>query len=98
MSSASRAAALREFARFTRAQYPEDVWPPMTDADHRAVHDAIAGRKTGAGGVSSDRVSADIMRRAAAQADLLADELIDERHASIRGDLETKDPSTGAGS
>ena len=61
------ASALEEFAGDLRDRYPVDVFRPMTDVDHKAVNDAISGRKERTH-VSRDRVSADMMRRAAAQA------------------------------
>lgn len=72
---------LRDFAQEIRERYPEDVWPRMTDDDHREVNDALAGRRTGTR-ITRDRVSADMMRRAAAQADRYADEIEQERESS----------------
>ena len=46
----------------------------MADTDHRSVNDALAGRAERTH-VTRDRVSADMMRRAAAQADAYADEI-----------------------
>lgn len=77
-----RTDVLREFAAELRERYPEDIWPPMTDADHRAVNDALAGRAERTH-VTRDRVSADMMRRAAAQAERYADELDEDDPESV---------------
>lgn len=69
-----QAAALEEFAALLRERYPEDVFKPMLDRDHRAVNDAMAGRRPNTI-VTRDQVSADIMRRAATQANELADDI-----------------------
>lgn len=73
-AEAADARALRAFATELRERYSEDVFSPMTDKDHRSVNDALAGRAEGTH-VTRDRVSADMMRRAASQADQYADEL-----------------------
>lgn len=64
---------LRAFAGLLREWYPADVFPSLTDADHRSVNDALAGRAERTH-VSRDRVSADMMRRAAQLAERTADE------------------------
>lgn len=71
-----RAEAVEAFAAELRDRYSEDVFRPMADADHRSVNDALAGRVERTG-VTRDRVSADMMRRAAAQASQYAAEFIE---------------------
>jgi hypothetical protein len=63
-----KAEALEGFAALLRERYPEDVFRPMLDRDHRSVNDAMAGRRPNTI-VTRDQVSADMMRRAATQAD-----------------------------
>ena len=72
--AAAKAEALEGFAALLRERYPDDVFKPMLDRDHRSVNDAMAGRRPNTI-VTRDRVSADMMRRAAAQADEQADEI-----------------------
>ena len=72
-----RAEALKAFANELRARYPDDVFRPLAGAEHRSVNDAMAGRVERTH-VTRDRVSADMMRRAAAQADDYAMELIEQ--------------------
>jgi len=60
------AKAVEDAADFMASLYPESVFRPMVDADHREVNDALAGRIERTN-VSRDRVSADMMRRAAEQ-------------------------------
>lgn len=55
--------ALTDAADELSAYYPEDVFRPMSDADHKSVNDALAGRLESTH-ITRDRVSADVMRRA----------------------------------
>jgi len=66
-----KAEALEEFAAQLRERYPEDVFKPLSDGDHKSVNDALSGRLERTH-VTRDRVSADMMRRAAEQSDQLA--------------------------
>lgn len=68
------AVALEDFAAELRARYPEDVFRPLADKDHKSVNDALAGRAERTH-ITRDAVSADVMRRAAAQADERATEI-----------------------
>lgn len=72
-----RSEALREFAALLREWYPEDVFRPLSDADHRSVDDAMSGRAERTH-VTRDAVSADMMRRAAGLAERTAAEWDDE--------------------
>ena len=65
---AAKAEALEEFAVLLRERYPEDVFRPLTGADHKSANDALAGRAERTH-ITRDSISADMMRRAAAQAD-----------------------------
>lgn len=69
---ASPADGIRAFADHLDSAYPEDVFAPLSGTDQAAV-DVTLG--TSPDGISRDRVSADVMRRAAAEARRYADEL-----------------------
>lgn len=58
------AAALREFAELTEIGYREDLFAPMSKQDHDAVNAILSANAS----VSRDRISADMMRFAAALA------------------------------
>lgn len=68
-----RSDAMRDFASLLHEWYPTNVFRPMSDADHKSVNDALAGRIERTG-VTRDRVSADMMRHAAGLALRTADE------------------------
>jgi hypothetical protein len=61
------AEVLEAFADEIDERYPADVFRPMSDADHRSVNDAMAGRIPSTS-VTRDRVSAHMLRFAAQQA------------------------------
>ena len=63
-AAAVRADTYQEFAESLRERYPEDVFIKPNDEDYHALN--LALNQTG---ISLDRFSADLMRRAAAQAD-----------------------------
>lgn len=69
--------ALGEFAATLRERYPEDIFKPLSDGDHRSVNDALAGRLERTH-ITRDAISADMMRRAAVQADEQAAEIRNE--------------------
>lgn len=61
------AQALDDFSLILDERYPADVFLPLNAADNRAVNAAL-DTHTGPKPIVRDRVSADMMRRAAAQA------------------------------
>lgn len=75
VEAAGRADTLQEFAETLRERYPEDVFPKPNDENYHALNVALAWAN-----IALDRFSADLMRRAAAQADAEA--------AAIRAQLE----------
>lgn len=60
--------ALRAFGHAMRENYPEDIFTPITSPEHRAINEHLAS-----GGFKRDQISADMMRRAGAQAIRAAD-------------------------
>jgi len=61
---AAKAGALRDFANWIDRVYSDRLFPPPMEADYSEVHRALMVNR----GVSLDRVSADLMRRAGLQA------------------------------
>lgn len=70
VEAAVRADTLSEFAVTLRERYPEDVFPKPTDENYHALNAALARSN-----ITLDRFSADLMRRAASQADAEATEI-----------------------
>ena len=77
VEAAVRADTLQEFAETLRERYPEDVFPKPNDENYHALNVALARAN-----ITLDRFSADLMRRAAAQADIRAAEIADSQARS----------------
>jgi len=67
----ARAKAVEDAAADMASHYPTSMFPPLTDADHARVTEALGVHTS----ISRDRVSADMMRRAVTQLDRFASEI-----------------------